>query len=147
MAALADYLPTTIGKTRMRPDLDRYIPIVRLDPRYQPYLSADTQPTKRVLDVGHHAAFAVPPGPGTAIAEFPGIVTRAVRLPVMALVRVEHTTQVVAVHGDGIHRIRRDTDTFGGSPTGISWHLAELDSRWVIAVHDQDPHVGRCWAS
>ncbi|MGO4612967.1 hypothetical protein AB4305_03315 [Nocardia sp. 2YAB30] len=123
----------------MGTDLDSYTARLRADPRYGPYLPDTAADIDRVLVAGYHAAFATPPPPGTVIAVFPGIdhTAAACGRPVMALVRVEHATQVVTVHADGSSQTRWENDSFGGLPTGIGWRLSpavpDTAGRWVIA--------------
>ncbi|MEU7764987.1 hypothetical protein AB0B25_07670 [Nocardia sp. NPDC049190] len=123
----------------MGTDFDSYTARLRLDSRYGPYLPDAIVSTDCVLVAGYHAAFATPPRPGTVIAAFPGINQTAAAArgyPVMALVRVEHATQVVTVHTDGSRQINWETDPFGELPTGIGWRLtpaaADTAGRWVI---------------
>ncbi|MEV0027829.1 hypothetical protein [Nocardia sp. NPDC050793] len=125
----------------MRIDLARYLARVQLDPNHQRYLREEALPGGPVLIVGHHAAFATSPRPGTPIAVFPGIepATPATDYPILALVRVEHATGVITVADDGTSRIHWEENVFPGLPTGISWYLrpAELDpatGRWVLAA-------------
>lgn len=125
----------------MATDLHACTARLRVDPYYQPYLPDTTGTIDRVLVAGYHAAFAVAPRPGTAVAVFDGLDATAApteQLPVLALVRVEHASQVVTVTDDGISRIHWETGTFGGLPTGMSWYLTPTE---------RDPHGRRVIAN
>ncbi|WP_433664753.1 hypothetical protein ACQPW1_22940 [Nocardia sp. CA-128927] len=111
----------------MNTDLTRYCARIRLDPRYERDLPAGARTVEHVVIAGYRAAFAAEPRPATVLAPFPGLdlaQAYAEHLPVMALVRVEHATRVVITDDDGTTRISWEEDTFGHSPSRISWYLA-----------------------
>ncbi|WP_433622098.1 hypothetical protein [Nocardia sp. CA-120079] len=122
----------------MGAELHAYTARLRTDPRYEPCLPEDARTVEGVVVAGYHAAFAAPPRPAIAVAVFGGLdLARSGPAAVMALVRVEHASQVITVNDDGSSRIHWETNTFGQLSTGISWYLApaELasDGRRVIA--------------
>ncbi|MEV0766136.1 hypothetical protein [Nocardia sp. NPDC050435] len=124
----------------MRAEVVRYLTAVGLDPAYQGYLPEHERPRGPILIVGHHAAFARNPRPGTALASFPGTTELTeTRYPAMGLVRVEQAIERRVVAPDGTTSVRWEEAVFPGLPTGILWQLlpAERDpatGRWVIAA-------------
>jgi hypothetical protein len=124
----------------MDTDLHTYTARLRIDPHYDRHLPDSDPAVDRVVVAGYHAAFAVVPCPTTVVGVFPGldlVAARTEQVAVMALVRVEHASQVVTPNADGSSRIHWETNTFGRLPTGMSWYLAptalDPDGRCVIA--------------
>ncbi|MFE9575370.1 hypothetical protein ACFYO1_03210 [Nocardia sp. NPDC006044] len=124
----------------MNTELTRYVARIRPDPGYERDLIDAGRTIEHVVIAGYHAAFATEPGAATVLTVFPGLELAqayAEHGAVMALVRVEHATQVVITDADGTSRIEWQDDTFGPPPSGISWYLApttlDHDHRCVIA--------------
>ncbi|WP_433521549.1 hypothetical protein ACQPZ2_30130 [Nocardia pseudovaccinii] len=122
----------------MGTDLHPYTVRLRADPHYAPHLADDAGTVDSALVAGYHAAFAVPPRPATAVGLFGGLDLTGTGPPaVMALVRVEHASQVVTVNDDRTSRTLWETSTFGRRRTGLSWYLAPTElgpgGRRVIA--------------
>ncbi|MFX0575092.1 hypothetical protein [Nocardia nepalensis] len=118
----------------MNTDLHAYTARLRIDPRYDYHLRACDQASSvefgGILVAGYHAAFGTHPHPATVVGMFPGVdiaAARSEQLPMMALVRVEHATQVITPHDDGTNRIHWEPSIFDQLPTGFSWYLAPVD--------------------
>ncbi|WP_157101347.1 MULTISPECIES: hypothetical protein [Nocardia] len=121
----------------MNTDADRYLARVTLAPAYARYTPETAAPSRPVMIVGYHAAFAFHPAPGTALAAFPGIDLAgmtASRLALMGLVRIEHATEILTVHRDGSTSTEWNDTLFNRLPHGITWYLTPAEP---------DPITGR----
>ncbi|MFI6958612.1 hypothetical protein ACIBJI_34740 [Nocardia sp. NPDC050408] len=134
----------------MNTDLHAYTARLRVAPRYDHHLRAcdpaHSVGFSGVVVAGYHAAFGMHPHSATVVGMFPGVdvaAARGERLPVMALVRVEHATQVITPHGDGTSRTHWENSPFDQLPTGFSWYLAPTD----IDVAGRCVIADRCWSA